>query len=151
VTLTGPIVADLFVSTTGTGADYVVKLIDVFPDSLGDYPSNDKSVPMEGYQMLVRGEVLRGRYRNSFEVPEPFVPGEVTSVRFELPDVAHTFQPGHRIMIQVQNSWFPLVDRNPQTFVNIYEADEDDFQKATHRIYHDAERPSGVRVSVLER
>jgi predicted acyl esterase len=128
----------------------VVKLIDVFPDSLRDYPSNDKSVPMAGYQMLVRGEVLRGRYRNSFETPEPFVPGKVTSVRFELPDVAHTFQEGHRIMIQVQNSWFPLVDRNPQTFVNIYEADEEDFQKATHRIYHDAQHPSRVGVSVLE-
>jgi putative CocE/NonD family hydrolase len=151
VTLTGPIVADLFVSTTGTDADYVVKLIDVFPDSLRDYPENDKDVPMAGYQMLVRGEVLRGRYRNSFERPEPFVPGQVTSVRFELPDVAHTFKPGHRIMVQIQNSWFPLVDRNPQTFVNIYEADEEDFQKATHRIYHDAERPSSVRVMVLER
>jgi putative CocE/NonD family hydrolase len=151
VTLAGPIVTDLFVSTTGTDADYVVKLIDVFPDSLRDYPANEKSVPMAGYQMLVRGEVLRGRYRNSFEAPEPFVPGEVTSVRFELPDVAHTFKPGHRIMVQVQNSWFPLVDRNPQTFVNIYEADEEDFLKATHRIYHDAERPSGVRVLVLER
>ncbi len=150
VTLAGPIVADLFVSTTGTDADYVIKLIDVFPDSLRDYPSNDKSVPMAGYQMLVRGEVLRGRYRNSFETPEPFVPDEVTSVRFEIPGVMHTFEPGHRIMIQVQNSWFPLVDRNPQTFVNIYEADEEDFQKATHRIYHDAERPSSVKVSVLE-
>ncbi len=151
VTLTGPIVADLFVSTTGTDADYVVKLIDAFPDSLRDYPSNDKDVPMAGYQMLVRGEVLRGRYRNSFERPEAFVPGQVTSVRFELPDVAHTFKPGHRIVVQVQNSWFPLVDRNPQTFVNIYEADEEDFQRATHRIYHDARRPSAVRVMVFER
>jgi putative CocE/NonD family hydrolase len=151
VTLTGPIVADLFASTAGTDADYVVKLIDVFPDSLRDYPTNEQSVPMAGYQMLVRGEVLRGRYRNSFETPEPFVPGEVTSVRYELPDVAHTFKPKHRIMVQVQNSWFPLVDRNPQTFVNIYEADEEDFRKATHRIYHDAQRPSSVRVWVLER
>ncbi len=151
VTLTGPIVADLFVSTTGTDADYVVKLIDVFPDSLRDYPENDKDVPMAGYQMLVRGEVLRGRFRNSFEKPEPFKPGQVTPVRFELPDVAHTFKPGHRIMVQVQNSWFPLVDRNPQKFVNIYQADDKDFQKATHRIYHDARRPSGVKVWVLER
>jgi len=150
VTLTGPLVADLFVSTTGTDADFVVKLIDVFPDSLRDYPDNDNSVPMAGYQMLVRGEVLRGRYRNSFEDPEPFVPGEVTSVRFEIPDVAHTFKPGHRIMVQVQNSWFPLVDRNPQTYVNIYEANEADFQKATHRIYHDSAHPSGVRVQVLD-
>jgi putative CocE/NonD family hydrolase len=151
VTLTGPIVADLFVSTTGTDADYVVKLIDVFPDSLRDYPTNDKSVPMAGYQMLVRGEILRGRFRNSFERPEPFVPGQVTSVHFQLPAVMHTFEPGHRIMVQVQNSWFPLVDRNPQTFVNIYEADDEDFQIATHRIYHDARHPSGVKVSVLER
>jgi putative CocE/NonD family hydrolase len=151
VTLVGPLVADLRVSTTGTDADYVVKLIDVFPDSLRDYPPNDKDVPMAGYQMLVRGEVLRGRYRNSFETPEPFVPGEVTPVSFEIPDVAHTFQAGHRIMIQVQNSWFPLVDRNPQTFVNIYEADQADFRKATHRIYHDGARPSGVRVLVLNR
>jgi putative CocE/NonD family hydrolase len=149
VTIAGPLEADLWVSTTGTDADYVVKIIDVFPDTLTDYPSNEKSVPMAGYQMLVRGEVLRGRYRNSFEDPEPFVPGEVTNVRFVLPDVMHTFKPGHRIMIQVQNSWFPLVDRNPQTFVNIYEADEEDFQKATHRIYHDAMRPSGIRVKLL--
>jgi putative CocE/NonD family hydrolase len=150
VTLTGPLEIDLWVSTTGTDADYVVKLIDVFPDDLEDYPANDKQVPMAGYQMLVRGDILRGRYRNSFEDPEPFQPGEVTRVTFEIPDVAHTFQPGHRIMIQVQNSWFPLVDRNPQTFVNIYEADEEDFQKATHRIYHDRERPSRVRVRVLK-
>lgn len=151
ITLTGPIVADLFVSTTGTDADYVIKLIDVFPHTLDNYPRNDKQVPMPGYQMLVRGEVLRGRFRNSFEIPEPFVPGEVTSVRFEIPDVAHTFKKGHRIMVQVQNSWFPLVDRNPQTFVNIYECDESDFQKATHRIYHDIRRPSHLKVTVLNK
>ena len=149
VTLAGPVVADLLVSTTGTDADYVVKLIDVFPDDLSDYPENDKDVPMAGYQFMVRAEVLRGRYRNSFENPEPFTPGAVTRVSFEIPAVLHTFQPGHRIMIQVQNSWFPLVDRNPQKFVNIYEAGEEDFQKATHRIYHDAARPSAVRVGIL--
>lgn len=149
VTLAGPLQVDFWVSTTGTDADYVVKLIDVFPDDLTDYPDNDKQVPMAGYQMLVRGEVLRGRFRNSFEVPEPFTPGAVTRVGFTIPDVAHTFRPGHKIMIQVQNSWFPLVDRNPQQFVNIYECSEADFQKATHRIYHDAPRPSRVRVSVL--
>ena len=103
---------------------------------------------MQGYQMLVRGEVLRGRFRNSFENPEPFEPGEPTLVRFTIPDVAHTFKAGHKMMIQVQNSWFPLVDRNPQKFVNIYECSESDFQKATHRIYHDADRPSRVRVRV---
>lgn len=151
VTLAGPLVADLWVSTTGTDADFVVKLIDVFPDSLRDYPENDKGVPMAGYQMLVRGEVMRGRYRNGFERPEPFTPGEPTRVRFEIPAVLHTFEPGHRIMIQVQSSWFPLVDRNPQTFVNIYEATEADFRKATHRIFRDATRPSAVRVKVLPR
>ena len=105
---------------------------------------------MEGYQMLVRGEVLRGRFRNSFETPEPFVPGVVTEVSFEIPDLAHTFQKGHRIMIQVQNSWFPLVDRNPQQFVNIYECSEVDFIKANHRIYHDARKPSHVSLKILK-
>jgi hypothetical protein len=146
VTLTGPLTADLFVSTTGTDADYVVKLIDVFPDTLSGYPENDKKVPMQGYQMLVRGEVMRGRFRNSFEKPAPFKPGEVTEVKFSIPDVAHTFKRGHRIMIQVQNSWFPLVDRNPQKFVDIYQCSESDFQKATHRIYHDRKFPSSVQV-----
>jgi putative CocE/NonD family hydrolase len=146
VTLTGPLTADLFVSTAGTDADYVVKVIDVFPDTLSNYPDNDKKVPMQGYQMLVRGEVMRGRFRNSFEKPEPFVPNKVSEVKFELPDVAHTFKRGHRIMIQVQNSWFPLVDRNPQKFVDIYNCSESDFQKAMHRIYHDSKNPSHVQV-----
>lgn len=149
ITLTGPVVANLAVSTTGTDADYVVKLIDVFPGDLKNYPQNEKGVPMAGYQMLVRGEIMRGRYRNSFENPEPFVPNEVTEVNFELPAVAHTFKKGHRIMVQVQNSWFPLADRNPQKFVNIYECDESDFQKATHRIFHDAKRASSIKVMVL--
>jgi putative CocE/NonD family hydrolase len=151
VTLTGPIVANLFVSTTGTDADYVVKLIDLFPDQMEDYPENEKNVPMGGYQMLVRGEILRGRFRHSLEEPEPFIPGEVTEVRFELPGVAHTFKPGHRIMVQVQNSWFPLVDRNPQTYVDIYHCDESAFQKATHRIYHDLKRPSHLEVLILNK
>ena len=92
---------------------------------------------------------MRGRFRNSFEKPEPFVPGKVTEVKFELPDVAHTFKRGHRIMIQVQNSWFPLVDRNPQKFVDIYQCSDSDFQKATHRIYHDRKFPSHIQVGVL--
>ena len=149
ITFTGPVNADLFVSTTGTDADYVVKLIDVFPDELANYPKNDKNVPMHGYQMLVRGDVLRGRFRDSFEKPEPFVPGEVTHVNFNLPDVAHTFKKGHRIMIQVQHSWFPLVDRNPQKFVNIYKCDESDFQKATQRIYFDRDHPSNIMLYKL--
>ncbi|MCA1741027.1 MAG: CocE/NonD family hydrolase [Bacteroidales bacterium] len=150
VTITGPVVADLFVSTTGTDADFVVKLIDVFPPDMKAGEEEDVSVPLGGYQMLVRGEILRGKYRNSFEKPEPFVPGRVTEVKYELPDVAHTFRKGHRIMIQVQSSWFPLVDRNPQKFVNIYECTESDFQKATHRIYHDAKRSSHIIVNVLQ-
>ena len=149
ITLTGPITADLFVSTTGTDADYVVKLIDVFPADTEAGDSGNR-YPLGGYQMLVRGEVFRGRYRNSFEKPEPFIPGKVTEVRYEIPDVAHTFKKGHRIMIQVQNSWFPLVDRNPQKFVNIYKCSDSDFQKATHRIYHDSNYPSGIKVSILQ-
>ncbi len=149
VTITGPVFANLFAATTGTDADYVVKLIDVFPDETSNV-SDNQAVPMGGYQMLVRGEVLRGRFRKSFEKPEPFTPNKVETVRFLLPDVAHTFKKGHRIMIQVQNSWFPLVDRNPQKFVDIYQANESDFQKATHRIYFDQTRPSHVEVMVLK-
>ena len=151
ITFTGPLNADLWVSTTGTDADFVVKLIDVFPDSSAQPQGMETSVPLSGYQMLVRGEVLRGRFRNSFETPEPFTPGKITRVRFELPDVAHTFKKGHRIMVQVQNSWFPLVDRNPQKFVDIYSCSESDFQKATQRIYHSAAHPSSVKVMVLQK
>ncbi len=148
VTVAGPLSADLFVSMTGTDADFVVKLIDVFPDDFS-YDENDKYV-MSGYQMLVRGEVFRGRFRNSFAKPEPFVPGKVTEVKYELPDIAHTFKKGHRIMVQVQSSWFPLVDRNPQKFVDIYHAKDSDFQKATIKVYHDASHASGVVLPVLE-
>ena len=151
LTLSGPLVANLMVSTTGTDADYVVKLIDVYPD---DYPNpnpNPDNVEMGGYQMLLRGEVMRGKFRNSFEKPEPFVPNQITQVKYTLPDVAHTFKKGHRIMIQVQNSWFPLVDRNPQKFVDIYNADDKDFQKAVHRIYHDGNNASSVQVTVIEK
>ncbi len=149
ITLTGPVTADLFVSTTGTDADYVVKLVDVFPpDTKSVNPDN--KYPLGGYQMLVRGEVFRGRYRNSFEKPEPFVPGKITEVKYELPDVAHTFKKGHRIMIQVQNSWFPLVDRNPQKFVNIYKCSDSDFQKATQRVYYDGSYPSHIKVNILQ-
>lgn len=150
ITLTGPLTADLFVSTTGTDADYVVKLIDVYPPDAKADVSTDIKVPLGDYQMLVRGEVFRGKYRNSFEKPEPFVPGKITEVKYQMPDVAHTFKKGHRIMVQVQNSWFPLVDRNPQKFVDIYKCSESDFQKATQRIYHDANNPSCVKITVLK-
>jgi len=146
LTLTGALNADLFVTTTGTDADYVVKLIDVFPD---DAPADAQAaVPMAGYQMLVRGEIMRGRYRNSFEKPEAMKPGKLERVPFTLPDVCHTFKKGHRIMVQVQYSWFPLVDRNPQQFVDIYNCNDSDFIKATQRIYHDAARPSKLGVLV---
>lgn len=134
LTLAGPITADLMVAITGTDADFVVKLIDVFPDNF-TY-EKDNGYVMNGYQMLVRGEVMRGKFRNSFEKPEPFVPNKPTRVKYELPDVAHTFKKGHRLMIQVQSSWFPLVDRNPQQFMDIYQAKDSDFKKATIRIYH---------------
>jgi len=150
MTLTGPLTADLFVSTTGTDADYVVKLIDVFPQDMVSPAVKMPEVAMGGYQMLVRGEVFRGRFRNSFEKPEAFKPNKVTEVKYELPDVAHLFRKGHRIMIQVQNSWFPLVDRNPQKFVDIYKCNDDDFQKATDRIYHDEKWASCLEVTVLK-
>lgn len=150
MTLTGPLTADLFVSTTGTDADYVVKLIDVFPQDMQAPVGKVTNVPLGGYQMLIRGEVFRGRYRNSFEKPEAFKPGKVTEVKYDLPDVAHLFKKGHRIMIQLQNSWFPLVDRNPQKFVDIYHCSEEDFQKATQRIYHDRGRASYLEVKVLK-
>jgi putative CocE/NonD family hydrolase len=145
ITVVGVLNVNLFVSTTGTDADYVVKMIDVFPNELENDQQNDTDITMAGYQMLVRG-----KFRNSFENPEPFTPGQVTEVSFEMPATAHQFKKGHRIMIQVQNSWFPLVDINPQSFVNIYEADKKDFIKATHRIYRDAEHASKISISVLK-
>lgn len=150
MTLTGPVIADLFASTSGTDADFVVKLIDVFPDDFPNPVPNTKNVTMAGYEMLVRGDIFRGRYRNSFEKPEAFEPGRITEVKYTMPDVGHTFKKGHRIMIQVQNSWFPLADRNPQTFVDIYHAKDSDFKVATMRIFHDKEAPSSVKVMVLE-
>lgn len=157
VTLAGPINANLFVSLSTTDADFVVKVIDVYPDTFayaGATPQPNRSAggsyPMAGYQMLVRGEVMRGKFRKSFENPVPFTPGKVEQVSFYLPDVAHTFKKGHRMMIQIQSSWFPLVDRNPQKFVNIYEASANDFQKSDIRIYHSSQYPSNIHVSVLK-
>ncbi|MGD2123017.1 MAG: CocE/NonD family hydrolase, partial [Gemmatimonadota bacterium] len=150
VTLVGPLVADLWVSTSGTDSDWIVKLVDVFPADEPDHAGLPRGVPMGGYEMMVRSEVLRGRFRNSYEDPEPFVPNEPTRIRLPLQDALHTFEPGHRIQIQVQNSWFPLVDRNPQTFVeNIFLAEEEDFVEATQRIYRSSRRPSGIQVLLL--
>jgi putative CocE/NonD family hydrolase len=141
LTLAGPVIANLMVSISTTDADFVVKLIDVFPDDFS-YPETSKGngadYPMGGYQMLVRAEIMRGKYRNSFSIPAPFVPNKPTSVKFELPDIAHTFKKGHRLMIQIQSSWFPLADRNPQQFMDIYKANDSDFKKATIKIYSGA-------------
>lgn len=149
ITLAGPLLADLFASTTGTDADFVVKLIDVYPDDAPNPTPNPKGLIMAGYQMLVRGEIFRGKFRNSYEKPEPFIPGKVTEVKYDLPDVAHTFKKGHRIMIQVQHYWFPLGDRNPNKFVDINKAKDSDFQSATMRLYHDTTAPSSLKVTVL--
>lgn len=148
LTLAGPVVADLQVSTTGTDADFIVKLIDVFPNHFS-YSDSDNYI-MNGYQMLVRGEVMRGKFRNNFEVPEPFKSGTPTRVSFALPDVAHTFKPGHKLMIQIQSTWFPLVDINPQTFTNIYTAQEHDFKEATIQILHNPAQQSKVILPVYK-
>ena len=134
LTIAGPVSPTLFVSSTGTDGDWIVKVIDVHPD---------------GTQELVRGDVVRAKFRNSVVKPEPLVPGKVTRLGFEMPDVFHTFLPGHRIMVQVQGSWFPLVDRNPQTFVDIYRASPSDFRKATQLVVRSAKQASGVSFSVL--
>ncbi len=149
LTLAGPVTANLKVSLTGTDADFVVKIIDVFPDDFEYKDGRPSAVPMGGYQMLVRGEIMRGRYRNSFEKPEAFKPGKVESVRYTLPDIAHTFKKGHRLMIQVQSSWFPLADRNPQTFVNIYTAEPKDYQKEDIKVFHNADNSSSISLPVL--
>jgi len=155
ITLAGPLVADLMTAISTTDADFVVKLIDVFPeeykyDEMEFGKGNGLNYPMGGYQMLVRGEIMRGRYRNSFEKPEAFTPGKITQVKYTLPDVAHTFKKGHKLMIQIQSSWFPLADRNPQKFVDIYKCDDSDFQKATIKIYHDAVNTSKIILPVLK-
>jgi uncharacterized protein len=164
VTIAGPISPKLFVSTSGTDSDFDVKLIDVYPS---DYPDSkldevkpeEKEKPptdvfpatfsMGGYQQLVRGEPFRGKFRHSFEKPEPFTPGKVEEVSFTMQDVNHTFRRGHRIMVQVQSSWFPLTDRNPQTFVDIPYAKPADFVKATERVYHTPQQASGIVVGVV--
>ncbi len=162
VTIAGPVSPKLFVSTSGTDSDWDVKLIDVYPedypDSKLDAPHEDRSkrtdvgppsFTMAGYEQLVRGEPFRGKFRHSFEKPAPFTPGKVEEVDFTMQDVNHTFRRGHRIMVQIQSSWFPLTDRNPQTFVNIPDAKPSDFVKATERVYHSKAQPSGIGVLLL--
>lgn len=137
LTFVGDLLAKLRVSTTGTDADWIVKLIDVYPADHEEYPETQDHLSMSNYHQMVRSEVMRGRFRNSFEKPEPFVPDEVTAVDIKLQDVLHTFKKGHKIQVQIQSTWFPLIDLNPQTYVpNIFKATENDFQKQTHRVYN---------------
>jgi len=150
MTLAGPIQALLQVATTGTDADWVVKIIDVYPDNTPDNPRTAPGVHLGGYQQMVRSEVMRGRFRDSFSQPKPFIANEVTAVPFTVQDLLHTFKKGHRLMVQVQSTWFPLVDRNPQTYVpNIYEASETDFKAQTHKLYHNPGHASQLVVKVL--
>jgi putative CocE/NonD family hydrolase len=164
VTLTGPVSPHLFVSTTGADSDWDIKIIDVYPPDYPqskfdeprpeerDRPRMDVSPPsftMGGYQQLVRGEPFRGKFRHSFEKPEPFTPGKAEEVNFTMQDINHTFRRGHRIMVQVQSSWFPLTDRNPQSFVNIPDAQPTDFVKATQRVFHNKTQASGIAINVL--
>ena len=147
LTLAGEVLANLQVATTGTAADWVVKVVDVYPPDAKDYPETQDYLKMSNYHMMVRSEVIRGRFRNSFSEPEPFVPNKKTPVSFQLQDIHHTFKKGHKLQIQVQSTWFPLIDLNPQTYVeNIFEAEEEDFKKQTHKVFHDSE----IILSVLE-
>lgn len=159
MSLKGEIEVELMVDISTTDADFIVKVIDVYPDGfswrqeLGIPRDSDIAVPqyvMGGYQMLVRGEVMRGKYRNSFADPQPFQPGETTKVSFTMPDISHTFKAGHKLMIQIQSSWFPLVDRNPQTFCDIYSCGEDAYRKSTVNIHCEAEAPSMVKLPLVK-
>jgi uncharacterized protein len=155
LTLAGTVIANLMVSITTTDADFVVKVIDVFPDgfvydTLIYGKGNNKNYLMDSYEMLVRGEIMRGRYRNSFEKPEAFEPNKITNVKFELPDIAHTFIKGHRLMIQVQSSWFPIADRNPQQFVDIYHCNDADFIESKITLQHNTDNASCIILPVLK-
>jgi hypothetical protein len=140
LTVAGPISPTLFVATSGTDSDFDVKLIDAYPEEPG--------TPLAGYEQLVRGEPFRGKFRHSFERPEPFKPGERQQIRFTMPDVYHCFEKGHRIMVQVQSSWFPLTDRNPQTFTNIPTATPGAYVKATERIYRSRDAASHIELTI---
>lgn len=155
VTVVGPVKPKLKIASTGTDADFDVKLIDVFPENAPDAEEEGKHVlgappvMMGGYEMLVRGEPFRAKFRNSLATPEPLVPGKMTDVDFSMQDVNHTFLKGHRIMVQVQSSWFPLTDRNPQVFMDIAKAKVEDFKKATETVFHEAGAASGIELMVM--
>jgi hypothetical protein len=148
ITLSGDILAKLSVSTTGTAADWIVKVIDVFPADTKNTADVQDHLKLSNYHMMVRSEVLRGRFRNSMSKPEPFVPNEKTAVDIKLQDVFHTFKKGHKIQVQVQSTFFPYIDANPQTYVdNIFEAKEEDFKKQTHKVYND----SAIEFTILKK
>ena len=149
LTIAGPIPVSIVLSSSGTDSDFVVKLIDVFPNDAADNDPNPCGVRMGGFQMLLSSEVFRAKYRKSFARPEPLVPDQPFRLEFDLPDRLHTFLRGHRVMVQIQSSWFPLIDRNPQQFVNIYRASPEDYRKATQRVYHSNDRPSYQKLGVL--
>jgi hypothetical protein len=155
VTIAGPVRPKLKVASTGTDSDFVVKLIDVYPYDAATPDAGNKRVIgaapvlMGGYQQLVRGEPMRAKFRDSWEKPTPLPPGKMVEVNSEMPDINHTFRAGHRIMVQVQSSWFPLVDRNPQTFTDIPTAKPEQFVKATETVYRNSGAASGVEVLVL--
>ena len=149
VTVVGPVTASLFASTSGSDSDWVVKLIDVYTSDAPDPNPNPGNVRMGHFQQLVRGEPFRGKFRDGYDKPRPMTPGEITKLDWTMPDICHTFRTGHRIMVQVQSSWFPLLDRNPQTFCNIYHAKPEDFRAATQRVYYGAKEPSGIKVMIL--
>lgn len=149
ITVSGAVSPRLWVSSSGTDSDFVVKLIDVYPMNFPNPEPNPKEVEMGGYQQLVRGEPFRAKFRDGFEKSEPLIPNQPTALNFSLPDVNHTFQRGHRIMIQIQSTWFPLADRNPQKFINIPDATSSDFQSATERVFRARENPSSIVLPVL--
>jgi hypothetical protein len=156
VTIAGPIAPRLKIASSGTDSDFVVKLIDVYPDNYPDTQTaggkrilDAPPLHMGGYQQLLRGEPFRAKFRSSWEKPEPLTPGKETELNFTMPDLFHTFRRGHRIMVQVQSSWFPLTDRNPQTFTDIPNAKPEQFQKATEQVFHQKDAASGVEVLVM--
>ncbi len=149
LTMAGPMQVSLSVATSGSDGDWIVKVIDVYPNDTPDPDPNPTGVRFGGYQQLLRGDVMRARFRDGFERPKALVPNQPVTLRFGLNDVLHTFRRGHRIMIQVQSSWFPLVDRNPQRFVDIYRATTRDFQPAWMRVYRDQRRPSFIDFGAL--
>jgi len=150
LTVAGPVTADLWVSTSGTASDFIVKLIDAFPEHAKDAPQTRDGRDMAGYQMMVRSEVIRGRFRNSYEKPEPFTANQPTRIVLQLQDILHTFRQDHRLMVQIQSTWFPLVDRNPQKYLeNMFEAQGEDYTRTAQRLFRSKLHPSHIRFAVL--